>query len=921
MAVSLSFSAFGQTVYEQLEVVSPLPTPNHITNLSYGNGKFLATTERGGIVLSSEDGINWEVHNTPHPNSLEEITYGNGLYCAASSGSGPVYFSSDLANWTTVSSNNLPTNNDNVYFNNDNGLFYFGGGSFGSNPGIVTSSDGVTFNHVPTPAESTIRDFIFANNLFVTVGDNLEIMTSANGTDWTLQTVDVDIPDGDLGEGLLNIRYHNSLYIVGGKANTLLTSPDGITWTKRDFSEDTSWFYESWFNAGTYYFPGRQGTIWTTTDFTVWTGIDLDANDTVQNIVNAEGITVVTGRGGNIFTSTDLSSWTNRKTGFTESFPGVAFGAGVFVAVDFDGNAINSVDGVTWENSSPPGLNNSWNFIIFADGKFVAMTSSGEWTLSADGKIWSPVSAELDPFPGINAFQYLNGKWFVVGRDGFIRSSSSLSDLSDWAVHDVTTDNDLWDIGFGNGVYVAVGRAGALYSSTDGVSWDLRDSGTTEDLWEVEYGHDKFVVLGGGATGLTSTDGISWSAENQQGPPANPGDLIFRDGQFVVLYTSGRILLSSNGLVWTTVSVSVGEIMNGSAQSDEDLVVVGRNGLILSAALPPKKNLVVNVDGDGTVDISPDGSPYPHLAQVTLTAVAGPDFAFSFWSGDVSDDTNPLIIDMDSDKTITAHFVLSLTGYELWRYLEFTQEERADDEVSGPDADPDEDGLTNNDEFLLGTKPKEFNAPGNLVINIEGEGAVNISPEGGGPYPLMSEVTLTAVGTSEFGFSSWSGDASGETNPLVVAMDDDKTITANFVLTLTGFPLWRYGLFNQEERADESLSGAQADFDGDRLTNFEEYLRGTNPKELNFETGVELVEIEVEGEFYLAIRYLRDKSVGGVEQRVEVGDDLENWLSGPTYTDIPEVVDNGDGTETVTVRLLDTVDSLPQWFIRLVLVE
>ena len=102
-------SGFSQTVYEQLVVRNPLPTPNNITSLSYGNGKFLATTDRGGILLSSEDGINWEILETPHPNSLEEITYGNGLYCAASSGSGPVYFSPDLINWTTVTSNNLPS--------------------------------------------------------------------------------------------------------------------------------------------------------------------------------------------------------------------------------------------------------------------------------------------------------------------------------------------------------------------------------------------------------------------------------------------------------------------------------------------------------------------------------------------------------------------------------------------------------------------------------------------------------------------------------------------------------------------------------------------------------------------------------------------------------------------------------------------
>lgn len=85
----LFFPLYGQTVYEGLVVRSPLPTINNITNLKHANGKFLATTDRSGILLSSDDGTTWITHKTPHTNSLQDVAYGNGMYFIASSGSGP----------------------------------------------------------------------------------------------------------------------------------------------------------------------------------------------------------------------------------------------------------------------------------------------------------------------------------------------------------------------------------------------------------------------------------------------------------------------------------------------------------------------------------------------------------------------------------------------------------------------------------------------------------------------------------------------------------------------------------------------------------------------------------------------------------------------------------------------------------------
>jgi uncharacterized repeat protein (TIGR02543 family) len=51
-----------------------------------------------------------------------------------------------------------------------------------------------------------------------------------------------------------------------------------------------------------------------------------------------------------------------------------------------------------------------------------------------------------------------------------------------------------------------------------------------------------------------------------------------------------------------------------------------------------------------------------------------------------------------------------------------------------------------------------------------------------GPYNHGSTVQLTATANTGYTFTSWSGDATGSTNPLTVTMNAVKNITANFTL-------------------------------------------------------------------------------------------------------------------------------------------
>jgi hypothetical protein len=68
--------------------------------------------------------------------------------------------------------------------------------------------------------------------------------------------------------------------------------------------------------------------------------------------------------------------------------------------------------------------------------------------------------------------------------------------------------------------------------------------------------------------------------------------------------------------------------------------------------------LDMTVVGNGAVERSPDLPSYSHGTTVELTAMPKAGDAFIDWSGGASGTNNPLIITMDSDKSITANFGL-----------------------------------------------------------------------------------------------------------------------------------------------------------------------------------------------------------------------------------------------------------------------
>lgn len=161
------------------------------------------------------------------------------------------------------------------------------------------------------------------------------------------------------------------------------------------------------------------------------------------------------------------------------------------------------------------------------------------------------------------------------------------------------------------------------------------------------------------------------------------------------------------------------------------------NSNVATVTVTPVHTLSTNVlpaDG-GSVTVSPSGTTFPKGTKVTLTANAATGFQFSHWTGSgVSGNNSSVEITVNGDMAVTANFVRMYS-------------------------------LTTN-------------------VSISGAGTITRSPSAGS-YAEGTEVTLTANTNSGYRFTGWSGDVSGTGATVNILIDQNRSVTANFVRQYT----------------------------------------------------------------------------------------------------------------------------------------
>jgi photosystem II stability/assembly factor-like uncharacterized protein len=126
----------------------------------------------------------------------------------------------------------------------------------------------------------------------------------------------------------------------------------------------------------------------------------------------------------------------------------------------------------------------------------------------------------------------------------------------------------------GNSSFVAVGDAGTIVTSTDGITWTSRNSGTTNSLSGVAYGNGSFVTVGDAGTIVTSTDGITWTSRNS-GTTNSLSGVAYGNGSFVAVGDAGTIVTSTDGITWTSRNSGTTNSLSGVAYGNGSFVTVG----------------------------------------------------------------------------------------------------------------------------------------------------------------------------------------------------------------------------------------------------------------------------------------------------------------------------------------------------------
>ncbi len=207
---------------------------------------------------------------------------------------------------------------------------------------------------------------------------------------------------------------------------------------------------------------------------------------------------------------------------------------------------------------------------------------------------------------------YGAGGWVAVGDQGL--RSHSLDGVT-WTDGVIDPSTDWVDVAYANGVYVAVGANETLQSSTDGLVWTPVDIGPVA---AVAAGDGRLIAVGGDQV-MSSTDGINWQIKAFAAVP-DLGAVAFGDGRWLALGrgTKNQVLSSPDGVQWSQEA-------NFGEQPWFYLLFAGGR-FIASGANGGGQWAHSTVDGNGWVEVADVFPREPRSAGPTVAAdlVFGP---------------------------------------------------------------------------------------------------------------------------------------------------------------------------------------------------------------------------------------------------------------------------------------------------------
>jgi hypothetical protein len=281
------------------------------------SGTQFATVGDGGTILTSPDGVKWDLRSAGTTTNLNGIAWSGTQFVAV-----------------------------------------------GADGMILTSPTGSTWTTQTSGTTNSLNGIIWAGTQFVASGAGGTILTSPDGVTWTSQTTSTSAPlHGIAWSGALLAVAAETVPLTPFGSNAyrlILTSPDGVTWTLNLLPSDAAHLFDIAWSGAQFVAVGGiiinsefgsvfyQSDIFTSSDGVTW------VNHLPEEAVLLYGVAwsgtrfVAVGDFQTILTSFDGVTWTHQLQSITNRLNDITWSGSQFVAVGILGTILTSPDGLTW---------------------------------------------------------------------------------------------------------------------------------------------------------------------------------------------------------------------------------------------------------------------------------------------------------------------------------------------------------------------------------------------------------------------------------------------------------------------------------------------------------------------------------------------------------------------------------------------
>lgn len=579
------YSGTNFSASERLDNPSQFTGSSLLSNIAYGAGMFAVCGTNNLLLVSTNDGGDWMTLTAPA--SFTAICIDNSGALIGTAVNKVWKLSSLSDSWVQTATLATSTGKELAY-DSYRGTYLASQGS-GSNYALYKSADAVTWTAVATGSVAEVK-FAWNGDRCVYTSVATSVAAIRYSVDWTTGTLGATLTTG-LVQG---VGAATNGFIVSAQYG-YYHSVDGVVWASRTRTSTGG------AGVGSYLFPmlvttnnvitgfanGSSNVITSTSSTGALTtsiagvpplGSPIGSGLTpVMSREPSSGVVFICGTG----TSSQGPAWSsdgtlNTITQYGQNTTVVAAGMSTLGTNHAWVHTVNDINSSLYRLYRSTDQGQSWTAwlttanttyapqSIVSDGSTTVIGVYGNIMSTSDGIVWTARTSGFTTPGTSRPYIVTNGSLFVaLNKSNNVETSTSTDGIT-WTKSAQTAMPNTALVWSGQ-YFVAIGTAGAIKTSSDGVVWTTRTSGTTRSLTSIAAnpatGTVVAVMAHAGAPDqqmnsvLTSVDGgLTWSNTSIGRTIGSASGVYWTGSQFVCVTTSSSSrlwLVSPDGINWS----------------------------------------------------------------------------------------------------------------------------------------------------------------------------------------------------------------------------------------------------------------------------------------------------------------------------------------------------------------------------------